>query len=91
MTEIKNPLEIYQLLPKTNCGHCGVPSCMAFAAQILQGLKAINDCPYLPRNSVSVSVHKLSADGPRMMNMRRSSVACGMKSNCLIFHAWRHA
>lgn len=49
MTEIKNPLEIYQLLPKTNCGHCGVPSCMAFAAQILQGLKAVSDCPYLPQ------------------------------------------
>lgn len=49
MTEIKSPLELYAFLPKTNCGHCGVPSCMAFAAQILQGLKAISICPYLSK------------------------------------------
>ena len=49
MSEIRNPLELYNFLPKTNCGHCGVPSCMAFAARILQGLLAINACPYLEK------------------------------------------
>jgi len=49
MTEIKNPLEIYKVLPQTNCGHCGVPSCMAFAASVLQGLKTLNGCPYLDK------------------------------------------
>jgi hypothetical protein len=52
MTDIKNPLEIYKVLPKTNCGHCGVPSCMAFAAQILQGLKSLHDCPYLSKDCI---------------------------------------
>jgi hypothetical protein len=47
MTELKNPLEIYKALPKTNCGHCGVPSCMAFAASVLQGIKGLAGCPYL--------------------------------------------
>jgi len=49
MTEIRNPLELYKFLPKTNCGQCGVPSCMAFAARILQGLLSINACPYLEK------------------------------------------
>lgn len=50
MTEIKNPLDIYKALPKTNCGHCGVPSCMAFAASVFQGMKQISGCPYLERS-----------------------------------------
>ena len=49
MTELKNPLEIYKILPQTNCGHCGVPSCMAFAASVLQGMKALRGCPYLEK------------------------------------------
>jgi hypothetical protein len=47
MSEIKNPLEIYAALAKTNCGQCGVPSCMAFAAAVLQGQKKVSACPYL--------------------------------------------
>ena len=47
MPGIKNPLEIYAALAKTNCGQCGVPSCMAFAAAVLQGQKKVSACPYL--------------------------------------------
>jgi hypothetical protein len=47
MSEIKNPLEIYSALAKTNCGLCGVPSCMAFAAAVLQGQKKLAACPSL--------------------------------------------
>ncbi|MHA1629964.1 MAG: acetyl-CoA decarbonylase/synthase complex subunit gamma [Candidatus Heimdallarchaeota archaeon] len=41
-------LEFYKLLPKTNCGKCGVPTCLAFAMQLTA--KNINPekCPYLP-------------------------------------------
>lgn len=52
MTEIKNPLEIYKVLPKTNCRQCGLPSCMAFAVQVLQGLKALHSCPTLSRECI---------------------------------------
>ena len=27
-------LQIFMLLPKTNCGECGVPTCMAFAMKL---------------------------------------------------------
>jgi len=50
MSELKNPLEIYKVLPGTNCGHCGVPSCMAFAASVIQGTKSLSRCPYLEKN-----------------------------------------
>lgn len=47
MSKIKNPLEIYKALPGTNCGLCGLPSCMAFAASVFQRMKTMGDCPTL--------------------------------------------
>src|SRR3990172_9256171 len=39
-------LDIYKVLPKTNCGECGVPTCLAFAMQLATKKAAIDDCPY---------------------------------------------
>ena len=35
---------ILKLLPKTNCGECGFPTCMAFANAVSQGEMLIDDC-----------------------------------------------
>ena len=43
-----NPLEIYKSLPKTNCGKCFLPSCLAFAAALVAGRLKLTDCPDLP-------------------------------------------
>ena len=40
-------LDIYKLLPRTNCKQCGVPTCMAYAAGLAQGKKCLDDCPPL--------------------------------------------
>ncbi len=50
MAGITNPMEIYKVLPKTNCGECRVPSCLAFAAAVIKADKKLGDCPYLPQN-----------------------------------------
>ncbi len=42
-----NHLEIYKLLPKTNCLQCGVRTCLAFAAAVMRGDKPLKDCPFL--------------------------------------------
>lgn len=47
MAQVRNPLEIYKLLPKTNCGRCYLPSCLAFAAAAVKGDKGLAECPYL--------------------------------------------
>lgn len=41
------PLEIYKLLPQSNCGKCFLPSCLAFAAAVVKGEKQMTDCPDL--------------------------------------------
>lgn len=47
MADFKTPLQLYSLLPKTNCGQCREPSCMAFAVAVVQGRKKVGDCPLL--------------------------------------------
>ena len=39
-------LEIFKLLPKTNCGECGVPTCMAFAMKLAAKSAELAACPY---------------------------------------------
>lgn len=47
MSKLNNPLEIYKLLPRSNCRMCGVPTCMAFAAEVIKGEKRLDKCPHL--------------------------------------------
>ncbi len=39
-------LDIFKLLPKTNCGDCGVPTCMAFAMKLAQKKTELGECPH---------------------------------------------
>ena len=39
-------LEIFKLLPKTNCGDCGVPTCLAFAMKLAQKKAELGECPH---------------------------------------------
>jgi acetyl-CoA decarbonylase/synthase complex subunit gamma len=39
-------LDIYKVLPKTNCGECGFPTCLAFAMQLAAKKVAMDACPY---------------------------------------------
>jgi len=47
MSPEKNPLEIYKILPKTNCGQCFLPSCLAFSAAVVSGDRKLHDCPFI--------------------------------------------
>ncbi len=38
-------IEIYKLLPQTNCRDCGFPTCLAFAMQLAQKKTSLDKCP----------------------------------------------
>jgi len=38
-------LQIFKLLPKTNCKKCGRPTCLAFAMQLAQKKASLDECP----------------------------------------------
>jgi acetyl-CoA decarbonylase/synthase complex subunit gamma len=40
-------IEIFKLLPKTNCGQCGVPTCLAFAMALAAGKAELAKCPHV--------------------------------------------
>ncbi|MBN2168437.1 MAG: hypothetical protein JW738_04275 [Actinobacteria bacterium] len=50
-------LSILKLLPGTNCGGCGVTTCMAFAVKLSEGTAALEECaPVLePENEKSLA------------------------------------
>jgi len=45
---------VYALLPKFNCGDCGVSTCMAFAAACIKQEKHLADCPYLDKGTLAL-------------------------------------
>ncbi len=40
-------IQIFKLLPKTNCGECGVPTCLAFGMNLAAGKAELSQCPYV--------------------------------------------
>jgi len=44
-------LEIFKLLPKTNCKKCGMPTCLAFAMALAQKRAKLEDCPYVSQEA----------------------------------------
>ncbi len=40
-------LQIYKLLPQTNCKECGFPTCLAFAMKLAAKQAELSACPYV--------------------------------------------
>jgi len=40
-------IQIFKLLPKTNCKECGFPTCLAFAMALAAGKADLSSCPYV--------------------------------------------
>lgn len=42
-----SPIDVYKLLPRTNCGECHEANCMAYATRLVNGELVLADCPPL--------------------------------------------
>jgi acetyl-CoA decarbonylase/synthase complex subunit gamma len=40
-------IQILKMLPKKNCGECGIPTCLAFAMKVAAGQAEVETCPYV--------------------------------------------
>jgi acetyl-CoA decarbonylase/synthase, CODH/ACS complex subunit gamma len=40
-------IQIFKMLPKTNCKECGHPTCLAFAMALAAGKAELSSCPYV--------------------------------------------
>lgn len=52
MLQLNNAMEIFKILPKTNCGDCGLPTCFAFAAAVFNGDKRLEECPHCAKSEI---------------------------------------
>jgi len=46
-------IQIFKLLPKTNCGKCGIPTCLAFAMNLAAGKAELSACPTVSEEAKS--------------------------------------
>jgi ArsR family metal-binding transcriptional regulator len=48
------PLDVWTLLPQTNCRQCGEATCMAFAVGLLQHKRSVIECPTLQADAALI-------------------------------------
>ncbi|HSR46143.1 MAG TPA: acetyl-CoA decarbonylase/synthase complex subunit gamma [Acidimicrobiia bacterium] len=46
-------IQIYKLLPQTNCKECGFPTCLAFAMKLGAKQVELSDCPYVTEEATA--------------------------------------
>jgi|BarGraNGADG00212_2_1021979.scaffolds.fasta_scaffold10451_3 ArsR family metal-binding transcriptional regulator len=56
---VPRPLDVYELLPRTNCGACGESTCMAFAFGLLEARLRPEACPALTNPAFAVQFQAL--------------------------------
>jgi len=54
-----SPIDVYMLLPRTNCKECGESNCMAFAAKVVNREVSIEQCPPLLEKKYEEAYKKL--------------------------------
>ena len=54
-----SPIDVYMLLPKTNCKECGEPNCMAFAAKLANREVSLEECPPILKKEHEKAYKKL--------------------------------
>ena len=58
--KVLQPLQMYRLLPRTNCKLCGCPTCYAFAFDLISRDKKPSDCPELVKEEFRDSLRVLN-------------------------------
>lgn len=69
--QLNNPLEVYKLLPKSNCKLCGLATCLAFADAVIKGQKRLAVCPHLESNIIEEIDKKIIIQTPPEEQMKQ--------------------
>ncbi len=77
-------VEIFKLLPKTNCKKCGFPTCLAFAMKLAQGGVDLEKCPDVSEESKKI-LGEASAPPIRTFNLGASEKAVKMGGETVLF------
>ena len=53
MASLKNTMDVFKLLEKSNCRECNAPTCLSFAAAVIKGERRLDECPRLDRDIIA--------------------------------------
>ncbi len=72
-------LDVFKLLPRTNCGDCGLPTCLAFATRVVKEGEEISTCPHLadPEQPVVAQLREQQQSG---RGRRRETIAIALEA-----------
>ena len=77
-------IQIFKLLPKTNCGKCGVPTCLAFAMNLAAGKVELIACPFVSEES-KIQLAEASAPPIRPVTIGTGSAAFKVGGETVMF------
>src|SRR5512146_249633 len=62
-------IQIYKLLPQTNCKECGFPTCLAFAMKLAAKQVELSTCPHVS-DAAKTQLAESSAPPVRLINLK---------------------
>lgn len=77
-------LEIYKNLPRTNCGDCNFPTCMAFAMQLAAKKTSLDQCPHVSEEAKTV-LAEASAPPMRLVRIGKNGNALEIGQETVLF------
>ncbi|PKQ16101.1 MAG: acetyl-CoA decarbonylase/synthase complex subunit gamma [Actinobacteria bacterium HGW-Actinobacteria-7] len=77
-------IEIFKQLPKTNCGDCGVPTCLAFAMKLAQGQAELASCPHVSEEATA-ALSEASAPPMRKVTVGTGEAAFTVGEETVLF------
>ncbi len=77
-------IQIFKMLPKTNCGECGVPTCLAFAMNLASGKAELDACPYVS-DEAREKLAEASAPPIRPVALGAGARACRIGGETVLF------
>ena len=77
-------VQIFKLLPKTNCKKCGFPTCLAFAMALAQNRVEISKCPDVSEDAKK-TLGEASAPPIRTFNLGVGDKAVKMGGETVLF------
>lgn len=77
-------LQIYMNLPKTNCGDCNFPTCMAFAMQLAAKRASLDQCPHVSEEAKAV-LDEASAPPMRLVKIGKNGNSLEIGQETVLF------
>ncbi len=77
-------LQIYKLLPQTNCKECGFPTCLAFAMKLAQKGTELDKCPYVG-DEAKTSLNAASAPPIKLVTVGSGERAFEIGNEVVLF------